>query len=72
LKKFILKMKNIKFKLCKLILERFKAYTEERLLGRRMEKVKIIRQRDIADVCALFGVNYWKMFRAIHQDYVIS
>lgn len=65
-------MKKIKFKLCKLMLERFKAYTEEWLLGRRMQKVKIIRQKDIVHMCALFGVNYWKMFCTIHQDYVIS
>lgn len=65
-------MKRIKFKLCKAVLEWFKATREEWFLGRRMEQVKTIRLSEIADMCTLFGVDYWTMYLAIHQDYVIK
>lgn len=67
-----LKMKKIKFALCKLILERFKGYTEEWFIGKGMETVKVIRDRDIGSMCALFGLDYWEMYDFFHRDYLIA
>lgn len=65
-------MKNIKFKLCRLILERFKGYTEKWFIGKGMETVKVIRKDDIRFMCALFGVNFWDMYDHFHRDYMIA
>lgn len=65
-------MKNIKFKLCKAFLERFKATKESWFLGGGMKEVKTIRKDDISKLCAVFRVNFWQMYCAIHENYVVK
>ena len=64
-------MKSLRFKLCKMVLERFTVIHEDWMLGTRMQEVKIIRLKDIESMCAFFGVDYWQMYRTIHEDYII-